>query len=284
MPVPLSNPSLSLSICQSRDCTSFDITDTTGVYNSSSNPGGYGGANYDVTDVIDSRLEITLPDGTVVSINPTIVTAPITQIAQLNPPNIFGIAGNYAAAILQLGTITVSGSTGNDGTYTVLNTAFSLGFTQIEVSQVIPSAVVDGNIIFPYSSVYPALPDSSGLAPFTVTNSMLGLTGSLPDGIYTVKFEIDINNVFSQTQQTSVITYTLLTCTIKCCVDKLFAKISDQGCGCDDCDDKIVQNALLASALYQALCAAGHCGNTTQVDCLLDRLNKLCLAKGCGCN
>jgi hypothetical protein len=119
MPTPLSNPQLSISTCQSKDCTSFDITDTTGVYNASSNPGGYGGGvNYDVTDVLDSRLIITLPDGTVVSID-------------------------------------------------------SLSATP----------------------VYPSLPDATGLAPFTVTNTMLGLTGALPDGIYIIKYSIKLSKL-----------------------------------------------------------------------------------------
>lgn len=206
--IGLTNPALSISVCQAKDCQSFAITETTGVYNASSNPGGYGGGvNYDTTDVIDARLVITLPDGTSIT---------------------------------------------------------------IDSSSAIP--------------VYPSLPDSTGLAPFTVASAMLGLSGVLPDGIYTIQYTIDINTVFSTTTQTSVTQFVLFTCTIKCCVDKLFAKISDQGCGCNDCNDAIIQNALLASALYQALCASGVCGNTTNVNCLLDRLNKLCTAKNCGCN
>jgi len=205
MPVGLGTPQINFTVCQSRDCESIDITETTGVYNASSNPGGYGGGvNYDTTDVIDASLTIVLPDGTTVVIDSTSATP-----------------------------------------------------------------------------VYPSLPDSTGTAPFTVTNSMLGVSGALQDGLYAITYQIDINNVFAQTQITTVTNNVLLTCSIKCCIDKMFAKIPDLSCSCDD---KAVKDALLAHALYQSLLNAGACGNTTAVNNLLTSLNKLCAIKNCGCN
>jgi hypothetical protein len=205
MPVGLGIPSLVISVCQSRNCKSFDITEETGVYNSSSNPGGYGGGiNYDTTDVIDSSIIITLPDGTQVT------------------------------------------------------------FDSLSAS---PS--------------YPTLPDSTGTVPFTITNTMLGITGALPDGIYEIFYQIDINNVFNQTQITNITTKVLLSCNVKCCVEKMFAKIPDLGC---DCNDMAVKDSLLAWTLYQSLLNAGACGNESKVNNILDRLNKLCNIKNCGCN
>lgn len=205
MPIGLNLPQLALSVCESKSCDSFDINETTGLY--PANAGGYDitqAVNYDVANVIDARLEITLPDGTVVAI--------------------------------------------------------------------------DSNSPIP---VYPTLPDSSGLVPFTVTNTMLGLTGSLPDGLYKIKYQIDINNVFSQIQITDVVENVLFTCSLRCCIDKMFSKIPIQNC---DCDSSAVKNALLASALYSALCSAAKCGNITAVDNLMDRLNKLCNVTSCNCN
>ncbi len=198
MSTPATAPmQLDFSLCQKSDCTSFDITDTTGVY-SSGNSGGYGNPNFAISDAIDSRLYITDPQGV----------------------------------------------------QTIINT-------------------------------YPTLPDSTGTAVFTVTSSDLGGSGNLEDGIYVIKYQVDFNNSSSQTVQYDVVKTILLSCTIKCCIDKMIASIPDSDCSCDD---KKIKNALLAFALYQGLIDAGKCGNETKATNILSSLNKLCDIKQCGCS
>jgi hypothetical protein len=58
----------------------------------------------------------------------------------------FSVAGNFTATFYAGVPFTVFGSTGNDGSYTVASSIFSLGNTVITVTGTIPSAVADGQI------------------------------------------------------------------------------------------------------------------------------------------
>lgn len=58
----------------------------------------------------------------------------------------FSIAGNHSAEFLAGMDIKVVGSTGNDGFYTVLSSVFSLGLTEITVSQAIPDGTGNGSL------------------------------------------------------------------------------------------------------------------------------------------
>ena len=198
MPALIVDAEMSLQInpCESRDCTSFQLTDETGPY-SSSNNGGYGAPNFETTDAIDARVIVTQPDGTQTTI-----------------------------------------------------------------------------------TVYPTFPDSTGNQIVTITAAQLGLT-TLPDGIWTLQYQVDFNNINSQTVQKSVTKTVLFACSVSCCVHKLIAKVAETECGCDSVT---LQNALLAHALLKALCSAGSCGSVSQVTNILSRLTKLCSIQNCGCN
>lgn len=129
--------------------------------------------------------------------------------------------------------------------------------------------------------VDPTLPDDTGTIVWTVNSTDLGLTGSLPDGIYVIEYVINFNNSNSQTVQKTIVKTFLLSCTIKCCIQKMIAKIPINDC---DCESKYLKNALLAFGLYQSLVYNGKCGNTTNTTSLLNRLTKLCNIVDCGCN
>jgi len=62
------------------------------------------------------------------------------------PNYTFRIAGDKTQHILVNDTIQVQESTGNDGYYTVVSSTFSGGNTDVVVSQVIPSSVIDGKL------------------------------------------------------------------------------------------------------------------------------------------
>lgn len=128
--------------------------------------------------------------------------------------------------------------------------------------------------------LFPTLP-TTGTATISVTDANLGLSGGLPDGIYIITYQVDINQVlpFTQTSRSTTKTF-LFSCNIKCCVDKLIAKIPELEC---TCNDQALKDALLAYGLYKSLCSAGSCGLTDKVTNILDRLNKLCNSKSCGC-
>ena len=68
---------------------------------------------------------------------------PIIGVNQLDKE--FTADGDYVY-LIEGDEITISGSTGNDGTYTIASLTLSGGDTIIEVEEVIPDATIDGNI------------------------------------------------------------------------------------------------------------------------------------------
>lgn len=166
------------------------------------------------------------------------------------------------------------------GIYDVNSNAGGWGTPNITIGEVIAAELVittptGGAVI----DIYPIFPDSTGLQIHTVNATSLGT--ALIDGLYTVVYNVYNDVLGVQTLAATTTKIFLLSCTIKCCVDKLVAKVAS--CGCD-CDSPTVKDALLASALYQSLLLAGGCGKTYQVTNILERLNKLCTLKKCGCN
>lgn len=73
------------------------------------------------------------------------VTLPITGVNQGSQT--FTVAGDQTPYFEAPYTFTVSGSTGNDGTYTVVSATFALGSTNIVTVEAIPNATVDGSIV-----------------------------------------------------------------------------------------------------------------------------------------
>jgi hypothetical protein len=55
--------------------TSITFTDTTGSYDPSTNPGGYGGPNYNYSDITSTLIVISLSNGTVINVTNFIPTA-----------------------------------------------------------------------------------------------------------------------------------------------------------------------------------------------------------------
>lgn len=55
---------LKLDICQSNDCRDLQLTETTGVYDASSNTGGYGAPNPEIADILSANVTLSLLDRT----------------------------------------------------------------------------------------------------------------------------------------------------------------------------------------------------------------------------
>ena len=62
---------LGFEICETDNCSSLKFTDTTGAYNASSNPSGYGSTVNNTTSGASATLAITLADGTLNTITLT---------------------------------------------------------------------------------------------------------------------------------------------------------------------------------------------------------------------
>lgn len=127
--------------------------------------------------------------------------------------------------------------------------------------------------------LYPQFPTDDSTIEEEILATNLALT-NLPDGVYTMTYEVDVLNVNSAIVTLSTTSTIFFSCTIKCCVDKLISKIAKSKC---DCDSSVIKNAMLAFSLYQALQSAAGCGNLTEVANILNSLNKLCSSNNCGC-
>ncbi len=69
----------------------------------------------------------------------------ITDVLQ--GPKTFKFLGDATAYFLAGDSIEVTGSTGNDGTYTVASSLFSTGKTSVIVEEAIPDSTADGDIL-----------------------------------------------------------------------------------------------------------------------------------------
>jgi hypothetical protein len=72
---PLStNLGTSFNLVENTGCSSITFTDTTGVYNASTNPGGYGTPNPNYSDISYTLITITLENGQVIEISDFVPT------------------------------------------------------------------------------------------------------------------------------------------------------------------------------------------------------------------
>jgi hypothetical protein len=105
-----------ISACLKNKCSDISITDTTGVYNVTDNPGGYGTPNDEGSEVISAILDITLPDGSVVTEDVTSqIPDTVTGDIEFNDISI----PNYTDGVISI-LYTVNAAS---GTYTYTYTA-----------------------------------------------------------------------------------------------------------------------------------------------------------------
>lgn len=85
-----SNLGTDFSIEELTGCTSIKFTDTTGTYNASTNPGGYGTPNPAYTDITETLIRFTFNDGRVVDITDFIPTSSVPYVTINNQTLGFG--------------------------------------------------------------------------------------------------------------------------------------------------------------------------------------------------
>lgn len=68
MASPSNNFQLNFNVCVVNNCSQIKFTETTGAY-STSNLGGYGTPNIDISDVVSCYVDVTSPSGELVTIN-----------------------------------------------------------------------------------------------------------------------------------------------------------------------------------------------------------------------
>jgi len=187
-----------INVCLKSNCTELLIQDTTGAYDPTTNPGGFGAPNIALGSVTSALLTITLPDS-------TSVTFDILSILN-SPPTIV------------------------DGRFTI---------------------------------------DTYDMGDFSSS-------GKFPDGIY--EFEYLIDGLYSYHSKTYFF------CQTMCCVDKMFAKVAENACGCN-CDlDKLIKKALFAEAILLSASKSGFsCAQFDKTQKLIDMAKRYCDFNDCNC-
>ena len=77
----------------------------------------------------------------------TVLTQPVGIIAVDQGAKKFTVQGDQRSWFVALDSLTVAGSTGNDGTYTLTSATLTLGDTVLLVVEAIPSPVADGTVV-----------------------------------------------------------------------------------------------------------------------------------------
>jgi hypothetical protein len=79
---------------------------------------------------------------------------------------------------------------------------------------------------------------------------------------------------------------TFLTCSVRCCIDKIWSKVlnnyTDCGCGCTDISE-LEQKASFMESLYDTMISAAACNNSDTRDKILTQLQRLCKLEKCNC-
>lgn len=119
-------------------------------------------------------------------------------------------------------------------------------------------------------------PTTDDTIEYIVTNTALGLSGRLTDGVWKFVYTVTVvdgdTTVYKQTIEK--ITY----CNAKCCVDKLFAGIEDFEC---DCAIEAINKALNAQAILKGMIYAAGCGQKNKFDKLKKMLERMCNNTNC---
>lgn len=145
------------------------------------------------------------------------------------------------------------------------------------------------NLLTPQIS--PPWPDETGIDELLFISNSSGMvldpTGSgqnaFADGFYTVTYTVDgsypVNNV--ATLFTNTVTQNfLITCQIRCCIDKMF-HLATQTSDCVDCKSTALAKALEADAYLKSAEFAAACGKTEMAKKHLAKAQWLCNTKNC---
>lgn len=108
---------------------------------------------------------------------------------------------------------------------------------------------------------------------YIITNTALGLSGKLTDGLWKFVYTV-VDDSITYQQTISKITY----CNAKCCVDGLFGLIDDFEC---DCSEAAITKALDAQAIYKGMISAANCGKIEKFTRLQAILERLCNNTNC---
>jgi len=105
------------------------------------------------------------------------------------------------------------------------------------------------------------------------------------DGEWTIQY------IITTTDGKVIYTYsnilrTFLTCSVRCCIDKIHAKVlnnyEDCGCGCTNISE-LEQKVNFMESLYDTMMSTNSCNNSDTRDKILTQLQRLCKLEKCNC-
>lgn len=115
-------------------------------------------------------------------------------------------------------------------------------------------------------------PNINPLQLYTITNAILGYSGTIPDQIITFLYTVIANGItYTQTIQKAFF------CNVKCCVYSMTKNI-DVDCSCSK---DTIDSFLKGFTLLKGLEASAGCGNIINFNNILNQLNKLCAGNSC---
>jgi len=144
--------------------------------------------------------------------------------------------------------------------------------SNITLSVTFPDATT-GSFTFPAG--WPTTDNSKYII---IKNTDLGLVAddSFDDGQYTFTYSITSGTiVYTKAQDIYFF------CQVRCCVNKMVARIGDSNC---QCEKDYVDNVLWASALLHSLEYAAICNKKNQFDNIMEYLTAICDTEPCDCD
>jgi len=122
----------------------------------------------------------------------------------------------------------------------------------------------------------------TGASPITGNLEFTGISATWIDGSYDIRYSV---NTGSGAVTTDFDFYVY--CNVQACVDAMFAKLSTMACTTVTATadrDRLLANAQTADGLLTSLKSAIASSNTTAMNSLLARIQRICAFEGCTCS
>lgn len=106
--MPLASPTLKISASISSDCLSFTFNDTTGIYNITTNPGGYNTPNIPSSEITLAKVRVYQYGQTVPTLLTFVVLTNVIQSATLTTPSgtVTNILADLASTVFPFDNVT----------------------------------------------------------------------------------------------------------------------------------------------------------------------------------
>jgi len=129
--------------------------------------------------------------------------------------------------------------------------------------------------------ILPIIEEGFEIGPNTSEIIINATLSNYEDGEYDI--QINLVSDIDPSNNTSVKIKIFSYCSVRCCVDKMWAKYQGAlGCGCK-CNGEAYKNVMEAESLYMALKHASSCMNSEAVQEILKKLQRICSLEKCKC-